>query len=934
MKQAILFRLIAILGIFISCHLAGEQGLFYKLDHAIAEKRMALEGRPSSGDIVLLEIDNKSLTAIGLWPWKRSIYADIVEKAFAAGAEELAFDIDFSSSSQDREDRAFGRALENAVGPVTLAVFQQHSTANTQEASIQTNRPIAALGDNAWLATVNVLADRDGFIRHFPFAQEFEGELYPSLTSVLGGVQTISPGTFTVDYGIDPVTIPTHSVIDLINGNLAQDALKNKKVLIGAGAAELRDTLTVPVFGMMSGPKLQILAAENLLQGRGLTYAPGSWQLGLSIMVLGLVMVISLLRLRNSFIKIASLAAAAITIEAVAFWIYHQEPLILQTGLLQGQLALSGIVLTLFEIRFKDFLLTLLVKRSDSLSALLQTIVSDSFSGILIVDDSRRIVEISQRAELSLAEIGFEAKKGADIIGSAPEEIVTLITQSLDHPDSITDHQSLSMLKIGTADEERYFEYSITPSLIASGDSTCGHDKHVTTLLFHDVTAARREQLRLEYLADHDSLTGLLNRSGFCTQTDEIMIARMEQDALIFACQGQRIEKVTQSLGAEYADLLMREIAERLRALDLFDRIGCSDQREFLLCRIGASEVQIPQLVTRIRTCLETPFNVRGHNIIVGSSIGIADFGQGRLLTDEVVNAATVALHRSKETGDSHLFYTTNLAADVLHRRVLEREIIDAMTREEFEIHYQPQASLKSGKVIGCEALIRWHHRDLGFIRPDLFIPILEETGMIADLGRWILETACTDAMNWPKDVTVAVNVSAAQFGRSDILDDIRSALEKSGLPRARLQIEITESLFIADPDAIIATLDSIREAGIKIALDDFGTGYSSLSYIHQFPLDKLKIDRAFVKDLPQSLESLAVINAVTALARGLDMDIVAEGIETAAQAEALRIASCQIGQGFHFGRPMSHSDFCDHLTAEQTRAFPAPDKTPDRPGT
>jgi EAL domain-containing protein (putative c-di-GMP-specific phosphodiesterase class I) len=233
-------------------------------------------------------------------------------------------------------------------------------------------------------------------------------------------------------------------------------------------------------------------------------------------------------------------------------------------------------------------------------------------------------------------------------------------------------------------------------------------------------------------------------------------------------------------------------------------------------------------------------------------------------------------------------------------------------------MHYQPQTSLATGEIIGCEALIRWNHRDLGMIRPDLFIPIMEETGMIIDVGRWILDQVCMDAAAWSKPINVAANVSAIQFARSDILHDVDRALQHSGLETKRLQVEITESLFIADPDAIIKSLKALQARGIAIALDDFGTGYSSLSYIHQFPLDKIKIDQAFVKHLPASMDSMAVINAIVALARNFEMDIVAEGVETAEQWEILRLAGCHIGQGWHFGKPMRNADFEELLAQKE----------------
>ena len=916
MKKVIVSRILVFVSLFVGCLLAANSGALYYLDHSIAETRMKMVKKPTTGQIILLEIDNKSLTAIGRWPWKRSIYGRIVEQSFVHGAEEIAFDIDFSASSSEQEDKIFQRALELAEGPVTLAVFQQHDSANRDTATLQTNRPIQRLEDNAWLATVNMLADNDGVIRHFPFAQEINGEAFPSLTSILGGVQDIIPSTFLVDYAIDPNTIPTYSVIDLLDGTLPSAALQGKKILVGAGAAELRDTLTVPVYGMVSGPKLQVLAAENILQGRALGYIPEGWTVGLSLILLIPLIFISLAQNGNTIKKIISLALLSIFVEGFGYVIYLNDPLILRTGMAQCQLALSAVALVLFEIRFKDVMLTFTKHRVDSISQLLQTIIKDSFSGILIVDQNGNLCEISQQAKATLRTLGHEIQAGDPIEQNIPDAFATIVKDCLDNPDRYDNDQDMKTLLIGKGKESRYFEYSVTPSCVAVDKHGDFGQMQVATLLFHDVTASRQEQMRLSYLADHDHLTDLLNRTGFCNEFDEQMIAVMEEDALIFAFQSPQIEKVTQSLGVDYADLLMRQLGERLSALKSFDLIGCSDQKEFLLGKAGATKADIKDLAKNILQCLNEPINVRGHRVIVTSHLGVADFHQGGLLSEEVAKAATVALHRSKETADTCLFYTSDLAADVIHRRVLEREIVDAMAREEFELHYQPQANLQNGQVIGCEALLRWHHRDLGPIRPDLFIPIIEETGMIVELGRWILQQACKDAMSWPMPVPVAVNISAIQFARSDIRQDIDNALKASGLPKERLHVEITESLFIADPTAVIETLNAIRADGIKIALDDFGTGYSSLSYIHQFPLDKIKIDRAFVKDLPHSTDSLAVINAVAALAHGLRMQVIAEGMECENQLDVLQEAGCQIGQGFYFGKPMGNPDFQAHLAA------------------
>ena len=928
MKTFAPYRFLAILAVFLGCAIASDNGFFYYFDHLLAEKRMSLDKKPASGRIALLEIDNKSLTAIGTWPWKRSVYAEIVEKAFAAGAEELAFDIDFSASSSPEEDRAFQQALENAEGPVTLALFQQHNISDTSKATIQTNRPIAALEESAWLATVNVLADPDGVIRNFPLAQEVDGVSYLSLTSVLGGVQTITPGTFIVDYGLDPDTIPTFSVIDLLEGRLPPDALKSRKVLIGAGAAELRDTLAVPVLGMISGPKMQILAAENLLMGRAMTMAPTLWTMLLSGCVFAILLILVISKKASSYLKFAGLVGLSLVVELVALIVYLKQPLILQTGMVQGLIVGSAVVLTLSEIRFKDLLLSLTLRRNQSISAFLQTIIKDSFSGIIIITEEGLILEISEQAKTILKRLGYVVDEGEMINRTLPEEMIEVLFSMVASTRSESSEQMLRTLEIRSGNDCRYLEYSITPSVVTTNHQEDAHDRRVITMMFHDVTDAHREQIRLEYLADHDPATDLLNRSGFCDLVTRRLQNAYEsgtknQTALIFACQGSRTQKVAQSLGSDYLDQLIRNIGTRLSNLDGFDIVGSAEQNVFLLFADGATEDTAPDLIAAIQHCVEAPYSVRGHDIMIGCHVGVVDLHQGGTDAYDLVRAATVALHRSRDGGVDHMIYTSDLAADVMQRRELEQEVLGALERDEFQLCYQPQVNLRTGETIGCEALIRWHHVDLGLIRPDLFIPIVEENGMIVDLGRWIIETACRDAMTWPKAVTVAVNVSAVQFVRTNVLEDIRRALKSTGLPKERLQIEITESLFIADPDAIVAQLNAISAEGIKIALDDFGTGYSSLSYIHQFPLDKLKIDRAFVKDLPHSLESLAVINAVTALARGFDMSIVAEGMENQAQAEALRIAGCQIGQGYFFGKPMSHQEFTQHLVGEMDSSAP-----------
>ena len=922
MKRAPLYRILTLLVILLCCAIAKKEGWLDQIDHALAAKRMAVETMPASGQIALLEIDNKSLTAIGVWPWKRSIYADIIEKSFAAGAEELAFDIDFSSNSTRAEDEAFASALEDAEGPVTLAVFQQFATSQIDEHNIRYNHPIEPLATRAWLATVNVIADPDGYVRTFPLAQTINGELFPSLTSTLGGYQNIVESRQIINFNIDPKTIPTYSIIDLLEGTIPADALKNRKVLVGAGAAELRDTMAVPVFGVLSGPQLQIIAAENLLQNTYIHPSPKTWAYWLTLILLPPILFVLLFGKFNTYGRLAGLALLASVVEYLGFRLYSNQHILLETAMVQAIILLTGLATTLSEVGVKSVLLKLSHKHGQSLSDLLDTIVTDSLTGIVIIDAKGRILSISQQAQQLFARFGYNAHKGSQISQSMPWEFGRKIQACLDDPTKAVNGARTNQLEIIRQEGSRYFEFSITPSFIAPDGDELQEENKVVTLLFHDITDSYLEQVRLAYVVDHDPLTNLLNLQGFCNTIDANASDKIPlSGSLALACQPKRLDRVDQMLGPDYSDILLRQIGQSLMEMAEFDCVASINRKIFLVFVEQAKEADIAKLLALLQKRFDMPYDVRGHKIIVGSQIGVAKYDDRTMSgAHDLADAAVIALDRSLNNGDPQSFYSPQLADDVKRQQFLENEILGAFERDEFELFYQPQIDLKTGLTTGCEALARWNHEEMGLIRPDHFIPILEETGKIVDLGRWIMKTACLEAMTWPKPVTVAVNVSAVQFQRSNILDDIEQALSLSGLPRERLHIEITESLFIADSDALIKQLNAIRRNGIKIALDDFGTGYSSLSYIHQFPLDKIKIDRAFVKDLPYSTDSLSVINAVVALARGFDMKIIAEGMENEKQAEALRLAGCHQGQGYYFGKPMRNSNF---------KAFLAKDHAP-----
>jgi predicted signal transduction protein with EAL and GGDEF domain len=328
---------------------------------------------------------------------------------------------------------------------------------------------------------------------------------------------------------------------------------------------------------------------------------------------------------------------------------------------------------------------------------------------------------------------------------------------------------------------------------------------------------------------------------------------------------------------------------------------------EFAVIQVGAhGAAEASALAQRIIAALGEPYQVEGQPVVVGVSVGICLVTEPGALVDQILKDADIALYKAKAEGrGTYRFFEPLMARDIQEREELKADLRSALGRNEFSLCYQPLVDMVTSRINGFEALLRWRHPVRGNVSPADFIPLAEASGGINDIGRWVLTQACRDAVTWPSDITVAVNLSPVQFRSESLVGDVAAALAGSGLCASRLQLEITESVLLQDSEANLAVLHALREVGAKIAMDDFGTGYSSLSYLRSFPFDKIKIDRAFVADLPDGAESQAIVSAVVGLGHSLDMTTTAEGVETCEQYEALRELGCREGQGYLYSPPV-----------------------------
>jgi diguanylate cyclase (GGDEF)-like protein len=423
-----------------------------------------------------------------------------------------------------------------------------------------------------------------------------------------------------------------------------------------------------------------------------------------------------------------------------------------------------------------------------------------------------------------------------------------------------------------------------------------------------DITVRQQAEESIAFMARHDALTRLPNRVLFRERMEQaIAMAGRGTEFAVICLDLDNFKQVNDTLGHPIGDGLLVAVSNRLRKcireIDTLARLGGD---EFAIIQLGVRQPEDAEsLASRITGAFRQPFDVDGHQVMAGASIGVTVAPGDSVSYETLMRDADIALYLAKAEGRGTVrFFEPEMDARIHIRRMLELDLQNAITRNEFELYYQPLVSLISNSLTGFEALLRWHHPVKGLVSPLEFIPVAEETGMIVAIGEWVLRTACFEAATWPADLSIAVNLSPVQFKYCDIVATTRTALAASGLRPDRLELEITESVFLHDTAGTLSALQELRSMGIGIALDDFGTGYSSLSYLHSFPFNKIKIDQSFVRDLMTNKESMSIVRAVTGLGKSLGIKTTAEGVETLEQLNKLRDNGCTEVQGYFFSQP------------------------------
>ena len=519
--------------------------------------------------------------------------------------------------------------------------------------------------------------------------------------------------------------------------------------------------------------------------------------------------------------------------------------------------------------------------------------------------------------------ITYISPKAATVLGKTSEQVVGMPLSEIVNPSqgaadaerTLAFHLSARSafhdveVRAATTGDERWWALAGRP-VYDSYKNFCGFRGHGT-----DLTEKRRSEQQVSRLAHYDSLTGLANRVQMSQALEQILAAPSgrERACAVLMLDLDRFKHVNDTLGHPAGDALLKQVAQRLeRAMDGQGRCGRLGGDEFQVIVPGDRDRHtLGNMAQAIINSLSQPYSIEGQSVVIGASVGIALAPEHGSTSDELIRNVDLALYAAKDAGRGVFrFYAEDLHAAAEERAELEQDLREAIARGELQLYYQPVVFAANEKIVGFEALMRWQHPKRGWISPAKFVPIAEDAGLIDRIGQWALRTACADLARWPRSVRCAVNVSALQFANPDLPLIVHNALVHSGVAPSRLELEITESVFLNDTQGTDAMFKALKRVGVRLALDDFGTGYSSLGYLKKAPFDKIKIDQSFVRGATEEgSRNGAIIASITSLAEALHMDTTAEGVETLDELELVRLLGCSHIQGYIYFKPMSAAD-------------------------
>jgi diguanylate cyclase (GGDEF)-like protein/PAS domain S-box-containing protein len=861
------------------------------LRNVLIDLRFAWQSRAATGDVVVIAIDAPSIEQIGVWPWPRRLHAELLQRLDAAGINDVAFDVDFATPSDPASDRAFVEALRGAGGSTVLPAFKQPGA----DGATYFNRPLPQFRDQAWTVVVNVAVEPDGLVRRYTFGQKLDAELLPSMGAVLAGRFDADSPSFLIDFSIRSATVPKVSFIDVLRGDAATlRRLKGKKVIIGGTALELGDRFSTPNGGIIAGPVLQAVATEAILQNRALHWTSAAVTFaGLLTLMLAMMLI---WRRFSAGARAAALVVTAVAIEAVGFVLQANYPLVLDTALFHVAIVAYIAAVALDEIDIRALLGRIAESR-------FQRIAMSLGDGLVCTDSNYLITVWNTGAAVMF---GYRAE---DMIG---KPFAAICADSDSGPAlSIRDAAQRTAGSViefnGRRNNGEVFPVE------ASFSGWQGTEGYQYGAILRDISVRKREAEKIRYLAEHDTLTGLANRytldAKLAGMISRAQAERGEVALLVVGLDG--FQQINDTLGHANGDLVLSAVAERLNlhvgSAALVARLSGDEFAIAFRCADLAESVAA--FAERIRRAFDEPVQAASRPHRVKVSIGAAVFPAGGRTADELLSNSHIAFYRAKAIKrGGYVAFENSIRQELEQRLTLETELAHAAERGEFELFFQPQVHLGDIRLVGAEALIRWRHPVRGLLTPGEFMPVVNTSGISERIASWVLHTACRQARAWELagyPLRVGINLSPSQLQSGDLAKAVAEVLAATGVTPQLIELEVTEDILLKDEQRVLDTFLRIQKLGVRLVFDDFGTGYASLSYLKKFPLDGLKIDRSFVRDLLTDSDDAAIVSSTIGLSKQLGLSVIAEGIETRATADLLATMGCEEGQGYFFGRPM-----------------------------
>jgi len=886
-------RYLPIATVFLPVVLLYLTGVLEFAERSRMDAGFRLAGKPAPSDIVLVDIDTRTLRKLDSWPLAQHHHAAVLERLLDADARRIGVDLDLGSSSDPAEDAELERVLSGAGQRIVLPVYEewQHASRAPRQSTLG---PLATLRRHAALGTVDVRPETDGVVRRFINQGSGPQGPVPSMASVLAGSDRPGLREFYLDFGIDIRSIPTVSYVDVLTGRFDPRLIRDRAVIIGSSAAEPGNVYEVPVVGSLSGTMLQALAYECLTRGRTLTRAGPVFTLSIALLLTLLARHFFFMTSWRRGLLFVTVFSAGIVLAAggvARFWpvIYDVVPWIL---------VCFGVYFhALFSMIDEQSLGLIrqgtLIQRTESL---MHHVVQSSFDAVVVVDDKGR-VESFNRAAVRL--FGYPEKRA----------VGRMLSDLIDRSDDVTSTHlrptGRPLEVVGRSLDGRTFPVEMTVTALDAE----GEPRFVAVL--RDITERKGHQEQLQHQATHDPLTGLPNRALLLEQIQHAVEAARGEGVTVavLLLDLDRFKEINDALGHRTGDILLKTVAKRLAGplepMDMLARLGGD---EFGVLLPSAPLERVLHTGWKLVETLKTPFEIEGLSLQVDTSVGVTLFPDHGHDAETLLQRADVAMYVAKRKRCSLAVYQPEQDYNHMRHLKLRGDLRRAIEEDMLSVAYQPKVLAETGQVHAAEALVRWNHPEHGSIPPDEFISLAEHGGMIRPLTQWVLKTVIQQCARWRSrglELNLSVNLSARNLLEEDLPLNVKCLLEAYKVPPSDLTLEITESVIMEDPERALRIVTRLHDLGTGISIDDFGTGYSSLAYLMRLPARELKIDRSFVMQMERDVGSATIVRSTIELAHNLGLKVVAEGVETRTVWDVLLELGCDVGQGYYFSRPV-----------------------------